>query len=78
MTLPARDITPAYPPFRMKAQEAAYYCGMSLSAFYRAVAEGELPSGQKARGGRYWLRSALEAAMLGAGPTRAHDFTKPI
>lgn len=79
MTL-ARPIheTRAYPPFRMKAGEAAYYCGMSVSAFRGAVAAGDLPQGRKVAGGRYWLRTDLEAAMMGETPSESHDFSAPI
>jgi hypothetical protein len=53
-----------FTPYRMKAKMAAYYCGMSESAFLRAVDGGELPAGKKCAGGVYWLRVDLEAAML--------------
>lgn len=70
------DLTPAYPPFRMKAKDAAYYCGLSLSAFYRAVEAGELPQGKARLGGKFWLRSDLEAAMVDGKPQ--HDFSQAI
>lgn len=71
------EMTPAYPPFRMKAKDAAYYCGMSDTAFLRAVADGDLPKGKKLTGGRFWLRHELEHAMVDESPQQ-HDFSKPI
>ena len=61
----------------MKAKEAARYCGMSLSQFHLAVANGEYPVGKKATGGTYWLRRDLEAAMNGAEAT-GHNFSQRI
>ncbi|MBU3262104.1 hypothetical protein KPG71_18945 [Roseovarius sp. PS-C2] len=61
----------------MKAKIAAYYCGMSLNSFLRAVDAGELPKGQKATGGRFWLRDDLEQAMLDRD-TVTPDFSTPI
>ena len=68
-----------YPPFRMKAREAAYYCGMSPSAFLREAKDPEsnLPDGKKLPGGRFWLRSDLERWMLGEEKPH-HDFSKKI
>lgn len=67
-----------YPPYRMQADEAAYYCGMSVTSFRRAVDSGELPGGVKATGGRFWLRHELEAAMVNADPAPAHNFGQKI
>lgn len=53
-----------FAPFRMKSKAAAFYCGMSVSAFMRAVDEGKMPKGKKSEGGTYWLRAELENAML--------------
>lgn len=61
----------------MKAAEAAYYAGMSVSSFFKAVEKGEMPQGKSAIGGRYWLRADLEAAMLGA-ETKKHNFGQKI
>lgn len=63
----------AFPPFRMKKDAAAFYCGMSLTSFDRAVDGGELPEGKCGTGGRYWLRQDLEAAMLDRKTTK-HNF----
>jgi predicted DNA-binding transcriptional regulator AlpA len=73
-----RALNPGYPPFRMKAQEAAYYCGMSNSAFLRAVSCGDLPKGLKSTGGRFWLRNELERAMVSGDTALQHDFTQKI
>ena len=75
--LTPQPLNPAYPPFRMKSHAAAYYCGMSVTALLREVSEGNIDSGVKTAGGRYWLRSALEDYMLGR-PTAKHDFGKGI
>lgn len=53
-----------FPPFQMKRNTAAYYCGMSITSFDKAVAAGELPRGVKKIGGVYWLRQELENALL--------------
>lgn len=58
-----------FPPFRMKRTVAAYYCGMSESAFDRAVGSGTLPEGKSGDGGRFWLRAELERAMVDQTPT---------
>ena len=61
-----KNIAPfPFPPYRMKKDQAAYYCGMSISSFDRAVAEGEFPKGESRTGGTFWLRNNLEAAMKG-------------
>ncbi|SEL24217.1 transcriptional regulator, AlpA family [Pacificibacter marinus] len=73
-----RHLSPAYPPFRMKAQDAAYYCGMSTSAFLRAVDCGKFPKGIKTTGGRFWLRGELERAMVEGDTDPQHDFTQKI
>lgn len=65
-----------YPPFRMKAVDAAYYTGMSISSFHLAVSKGEMPAGRKATGGCYWLREDLEKAMV--DKTVQHDFSRAI
>lgn len=67
-----------FPPFRMKAQTAAYYCGMSITQFYKAVEQNEFPEGRKTTGGRYWLRSALEEAMASKSNIIDHDFSQKI
>lgn len=67
-----------FPPFRMKAPVAAWYCGMSISQFYLSVKEGELPEGRKRRGGTYWLRIELDDAMLERGDVIEHDFARAI
>jgi hypothetical protein len=55
----------AFPPFRMKKDMAAFYCGhASISSFDRAIATGEIPEGTKATGGTFWLREELEACMV--------------
>lgn len=66
-----------YPPFRMKAKDAASYCGMSETAFIRAVQSGEFPAGQRKTGGTFWLRRDLEQAMLGK-PTHTQNFGQAI
>ncbi len=73
----------AYPPFRMKLSEAARYCGLSPSSFLRAVENGEFPEGHTAKGGRFWLRSDLEKAMLDhtgnvMSRNSSHDFCQKI
>ena len=72
------DLTPAYPPFRMKAADAAYYTGQSISSFFRAVAAGEFPDGRKGIGGTYWLRADLEAAMVNLDSVTHHNFAQKI
>ena len=67
-----------FPPFRMKAQMAAYYCCMSITQFYKAVEQNEFPEGRKTTGGRYWLRSDLEEAMAEKSNVIDHDFSQPI
>jgi predicted DNA-binding transcriptional regulator AlpA len=62
----------------MKAQEAAYYCGMSTSSFLRAVDIGDFPKGTKTTGGKYWLRGELEHAMVEGETYPKHDFTQKI
>lgn len=54
----------SFTPFRMKRSAAAYYCGMSISSFDRAIESGDLPKGRKETGGIYWLRHELEEAMV--------------
>lgn len=71
------DLSPSYPPFRMKAAEAAYYCGVSVSTFLRCVDSGVFPKGKTALGGRFWLRADLEAAMLDP-KAKKHDFGQKI
>ncbi|MEP4195956.1 MAG: hypothetical protein ABJL99_10015 [Aliishimia sp.] len=72
------DLSHQYPPFRMKSSDAAYYSGMSVTAFFRAVEAGEMPKGKKAIGGRYWLRNELEQAMVDVKQPIKHDFGQPI
>lgn len=67
----------AFTPFRMKREAAAFYCGMSPSAFDRAVAAKALPEGKNETGGKFWLRSDLEAAMVEGAPIE-HDFGQAI
>ena len=52
-----------FAPYRMRRNTAAYYCGMSISSFNRAVEAEDLPKGRKEVGGIYWLRHELEEAM---------------
>ncbi|WP_164726799.1 hypothetical protein [Shimia sediminis] len=62
----------------MKQDCAAYYCGMSLTSFIRAVRDEELPPGRKGMGGTYWLRQDLETAMVGNRTKPKTDFDDPI
>ncbi|MEY8143043.1 hypothetical protein [Falsihalocynthiibacter sp. CO-5D18] len=68
-----------FTPFRMKAKAAAHYCGMSETAFRRAVELENWPEGQKDSGGTYWLRSDLEKAMQEESqPIKKMNFGMPI
>lgn len=70
---------PGYPPYRMKALEAAEYCGMSKTSFLRAVANGEFPPGYKSTGGVYWKRADLERSIDAAERMNSiEEFRKAI
>lgn len=66
-----------FPPFRMKAEQAAYYLSISVTTFRREVQKGTFPNGKKQPGGRFWLRDELEKAVLGEGPKKT-TFDQPI
>jgi predicted DNA-binding transcriptional regulator AlpA len=72
------NTAPDFPPFQMKKSLAAYYCGMSVSSFHRAVAAGEIPPGREKTGGTFWLRTDLEQAMLKRSAKPRTDFARAI
>lgn len=53
----------AFPPRQMRAPAAAYYCGLSETAFLERVKRGEYPAGVLDGGARVWLRDDLDAAI---------------
>jgi predicted DNA-binding transcriptional regulator AlpA len=53
----------AYPPRAMRAERAATYLGMSVSAFLRLVEDGTMPQPVRVGGITMWDRLELDAAF---------------
>lgn len=70
----------AFPPRQMRVDAAAYYCGLSTSAFLDRVKRGEYPPGALDGGARVWLKDDLDQAIdrrfgvTAAAASRKADF----
>lgn len=51
-------------PFGLGRSDAAAYLGLSVSAFDRLVAAGNLPPGRMLGAAKRWARSELERALV--------------
>ena len=57
------------PPYRMRVQDAAAFCGEAVSTFRGKVADGRFPKPAWTEGGRvYWRTQDLIEAMENAQP----------